>query len=94
MPANPYTANTAWSASARYTAAADADILLSNASAQFTVLWTLTTSDTAPSITPSQANALAPDQSFPMQLASGERLWMAVRSGVNAPVNVEGPTSA
>jgi hypothetical protein len=88
MTANAYSATPAWEATARYTAASAIDVLVSNSSDEFTALWSTTTSDTAPVITPEQANALLPGHSIALQLLSGERLWLASRSGL-VSVNVE-----
>ena len=93
MAQNPYTATTFWSADARYTAGADVDILLSNASGQHTLLWIITTTDTVPTSPVASGNPIKPDSSRAMQLLSGERLWLATRSN-EVPANVEGAASA
>ena len=88
MTANPFTANTGWDSDNRYTASGATDVLVSNASQSFTVFWTLTATDTAPTVDPDETNALLPGQFIAMQLADTERLWLASRSG-EAAVNVE-----
>jgi hypothetical protein len=89
MAANPGLANPVWSASARYTASGATDILLANASTNYFLRWTITTSDTAPSISYTVANLLGPAESIAMQLADGNRLWVASSEIANVPYNIE-----
>jgi hypothetical protein len=89
MAANPGLANPVWSASARYTASGVTDILLANASTNHLLRWTLTTSDADPSIAYTVANLLRPTESISMQLADGNRLWVASDTIANVPYNIE-----
>lgn len=74
-----------WSATNRYTAAADVDILVSN-SGGYAVRWSITSNDTAPTIPVSRAHVLGIGDRLPLQLSSGERLWLA---GTNADATLE-----
>lgn len=77
MASTPYDAlENVWSASHRYTATADVDILLSNPSSGI-LYFALTTSDTNPGIEPRRAHPLRPKSGRPMRLTTGERLWLA-----------------
>jgi hypothetical protein len=64
-----------WQASKRYTASGATDINLSCTSGY--LCWTITSSDTAPTIAASQANPIRRGRDKAMQLADGDRLWMA-----------------
>ena len=81
MATTAYTLTGEWSASARYTAAADVDIFAANTSTSFGLSWATTTSDTAPTITPAQAPKIKAEEGIGMQLLSGERIWFASVSG-------------
>ena len=76
MAATVYPAFSTWNASARYTAAAAVDVLLSSPT-DHDIKFTLTSSDTAPTLDPNFASIVPGRNSRAMQLAIGERLWIA-----------------
>jgi hypothetical protein len=88
MAATAYDPTTAWTAAARYTAAAETPVKISNPNVQTRrfVGWTITTSDTIPTIDPSYANPIAPGESDSASptLAIGERLWLVMMTGFGA----------
>lgn len=80
MSATEYTLAGSWNATARYTAAADTDVLLVNPLSERDqiILFTTTTSDTAPAIAPQRAAFIRyGDAPRSMKLLAGERLWIA-----------------
>lgn len=79
MSATTCTLTENWGASARYTAAALTDVYLSFPSpdAPGVIAWTTTPDDTTPAISVANASKIKPGTGVPMQLNSGERLWMA-----------------
>lgn len=81
MALTNYTLTASASATNRYTAAAETDVLLSNPSEWHVMAWTLTTSDTSPTADPANWNKIGPREARAMTLALGERLWMACPSG-------------
>jgi hypothetical protein len=89
MTATVYAAQSAWNSAARYTAAAFISVRIQNNGNIRTVYWTTTTSDTAPTIAVTQGNILEPLQAQPMELLSGERLWMAVDGVTTQDVTLE-----
>ena len=72
MADTDYDLTTAISATNRYTAAADVDVLLS-ASGAFQLRWSITPDDTAPTV---KGHPLDPNRSQALQLKTGDRLWM------------------
>lgn len=72
MADTDYDLTTTRSATNRYTAASDVDVLLS-ASGGFALRWSITPDDTVPTVT---GHPLEPNNSQALQLKTGDRLWM------------------
>ncbi|PTW48336.1 hypothetical protein [Rhodovulum kholense] len=83
----PLTLAAAWSPAAQFSVAEDTDVLLSNPSPYFRLVWTVTTSTDAPAVGVDQANPLLPSSGMPMTLYAGETLHLAGTAG--APAGVE-----
>jgi len=81
MATADYTLTGEWSASARYTAAADVDAYLANTSLSFPLSWATTTGDTAPTVAVARAAKILPAEGLGVQLLSGDRVWFASPSG-------------
>ena len=81
MASTVYTLSNIWSTAAKYTAAAEVDILISNPNGNTVVTWTITASDTLPTVEESAGHPLLPHTSRAMTLASGERLWTTGPTG-------------
>lgn len=78
MSATKYTAINAWSANARYLAAADIDVKLINPSKNAVeISYSTTMSTTAPTIGIDEADTVEPADAHAFTLKSGEYLWMA-----------------
>lgn len=81
MAHNPYTvAAKAFGAAARYTAAADVDILITNPTNGFahSLRFLITTDDTVPASTLfATAGEIRSGRDKALQLTAGERLWLA-----------------
>lgn len=67
---------TGWSATNRYTASGDTDVLVSNVGGGW-LRWATTTDDTAPTIPYSSGHMIKPGEGRAMTLADGARLWLA-----------------
>ena len=76
MATTQYNLDRLWQASARYTAAGDIDVLITNPT-QFPAFWWITTNDTAPTINYETANPIGALGSQAISLATGERVWLA-----------------
>ena len=91
MTAIRFTPTPDWTAASRFTALIDTPILLSNAG-ESAISWTLTDSDTPPTVEPRDANILTRAMSFQMLVPVGQRLWLAKRgvdSYLESVVNIE-----
>lgn len=66
----------AWNAANRYTAGADVDVLVTCTSGKM-VRWATTLGDAPPTIAVGQAHIIKEHDNRPMQLNTGERLWLA-----------------
>lgn len=76
-----YTLTDAWLATNRYTAAADVDIRIGNASVAHRIAFAITDDNTAPSMAVGAAAIIKPGEREAMQLVTGERLWLAYVDG-------------
>ena len=81
MAGTVYTLSTIWSTAAKYTAAAEVDVLLGNPNSDTVINWTITANDTLPTIEESNSMPLLPNASRAITLASGERLWTTGAKG-------------
>lgn len=91
MAAVSYQIGKTWGASARYTATAVVDVLISNPMGCGVVGFAITSDDTAPTISPMHAAPIRPLSSVPIVLGAGDRLWLASLSqvdGMTATVQV------
>ncbi|ARE40921.1 hypothetical protein RGUI_2780 [Rhodovulum sp. P5] len=86
MPTTPYTVAADWGAGARYTAATDEDVRITNPSTQHVLWWDVTTDDTPPTTPPAGTNAVKPLEGQPLGLIAGERIWLAGYPGDPAGV--------
>ena len=86
MASTEYTLTADWSATNRYTAGADVDVLISNPSG-YSLRFELTGTDATPALAARRGHPIGPGQSRAMQLTSGERLWL-VGEGAIAVVAV------
>lgn len=76
-----YTLTNDWSASARYTAAAETPVRVSNPNDHTAIKMVITDGDTTPSDDPSGCLTILPGQSTTTTLATGERLWVMGQTG-------------
>ena len=84
MATTIYPLPTTWGSTARYTAAGDVDVLLSNPNDDTTIHFEITTSDTTPTINPSASASLTPKLSQSIALATDDRLWITAAKGYAA----------
>ncbi len=88
MATTTYDTTAEWSASARYTAADDTDVLISNPSALTRLSFTITDSDTLPTTSVTRGSLVARESSQDIALVSGERLWLASPQPSSAAIEV------
>lgn len=90
MAAQMYSVIGGWSPEARYTALGETAVKINNPSITGHLSWTITTSDTAPTIPPGVCNLVAVSGTDRLTLQEGERLWLAWASGVApGPASIE-----
>lgn len=77
MAVSTYETQAGWTSGARYTAAADVDVLLYNPGQHGILRFTITTNDTTPTVPLERAAPVGPGDRQPIGLLTGERLWMA-----------------
>lgn len=88
MATTSYDVPTAWDSSARYNAASDVDVLLSNHNNLRRLYFTITTSTSTPSVAIRKASFVEPGTTKAMQLVTGEYLWLAAETESSAALEV------
>ena len=66
-----------WTAGNRITAAAAGDYAIGNPGFVYSIRFTVTESDTVPSLDPRQADMVPPRERAGLSLVAGDRLWLA-----------------
>jgi hypothetical protein len=88
MATEIYETGPQWSASARYTASSDVDVLISNPSALTRITFTITQSDTVPTTSVTLGSLVPREGSQDLALESGDRLWLASPQPASAAIEV------